>query len=74
MVSPGLVAILVPYFKKWVFWARFGAGNKSLGVPTEANFANINVTCSKLRKLIIEIYLYSFLPNQGGILTHFVQL
>ena len=74
MVSPGLEAILVHYFRKWVFGTRFGAGHKGFGVPREANFANINVTCSKLRKLIIEIYLYSFLPNQGGILTHFVEL
>ena len=40
MVSPGLEAILVHYFRKWVFGARFGDANKGFGVPTEANFAN----------------------------------
>ena len=44
MVSPGLEAILVHYFRKWVFGAHFGAHfgaeNKGFGVTTEANVAN----------------------------------
>ena len=40
MVLPSLDAVLVPYFRKWVFGPRFGPGNKDLGVQAEANFTS----------------------------------
>ena len=40
MVLSGLDAVLVPYFRKWVFGPRFGAGNKDLGAQAEVNLTN----------------------------------
>ena len=73
MVLPGLESILFHYFIEWVFGARFGAEIWVLGSQQRLISLIINVTYRKLRKLIIKIYLYSLLHNQGGILTDFVQ-
>ena len=41
MVLPGVEAILGPYFRKWEFGPRFGAGNKDFGVPIETAYATV---------------------------------